>query len=59
MTAERSLHGVPLWMNDARVRRMIADSIRRRRAIRKRELAKFEQAVRAAENLATKKRRGP
>ena len=58
MTADRSLPDEPLWMNDARVRRMIADSIRRRRAKRKLELAKFEQAVQAAERMATKKRSG-
>ncbi len=58
MTADRSLPDEPLWMNDAGARRIIADSIRRRRAKRKLELEKFEQAVRAAEKAATKKRSG-
>lgn len=49
MRPHRSGADVPLWMNDARIRRMIADSVRRRRAKRMRELAKFESALRMAE----------
>jgi hypothetical protein len=41
-------------MNDARLRRSIADSVRRRRAKRMRELAKFESAVRMAEQKREK-----
>lgn len=50
MTAHRDHPASPLWMSDARIRRIIADSIRRRRAKRKRELADFEKAVRKAED---------
>jgi hypothetical protein len=49
MTSDRDVTAPPLWINDARVRRMIADSVRRRRAKRKRELADFERAVRCAQ----------
>jgi len=37
-------------MSDARIRRMIADSVRRRRAKRKRELADFERQVQRAQD---------
>ena len=49
MTHNRQLAAQPLWMSDARIRRMIADAVRRRRAKRKRELAEFEIAIRRAE----------
>lgn len=49
MTANRTSHEAPLWMSDARIRRMIADAVRRRRAKRRRELAQFESQVRQAE----------
>jgi hypothetical protein len=48
MKAHRAVPDVPLWMRDARVRRVMSDAIRRRRAKRKDELAKFEHAVRLA-----------
>jgi hypothetical protein len=51
MRPHRSGAAVPLWMNDARLRRSIADSVRRRRAKRMAELAKFERAVRMGEQL--------
>jgi hypothetical protein len=44
-----SLPDAPSWMSDARIRRRISDSIRRRRAKRKRELAEFETTIRRAE----------
>ena len=50
MTSHRDHPAAPLWMNDARIRRMIADSVRRRRAKRKRELADFERQVQRAQD---------
>lgn len=52
MTSHRVPTDVPLWMSDARIRRMISDAVRRRRAKRRRELALFEAAVRQAEQAA-------
>ncbi|MEQ1672839.1 MAG: hypothetical protein ABL893_18460 [Hyphomicrobium sp.] len=52
MTTHRTHTGAPLWMSDARIRRMIADAVRRRRAKRRRELALFEAAVRNAGQAA-------
>jgi hypothetical protein len=49
MRAQRSGEPDPPWMNDAQVRRVIAEQVRCRRAKRIRELVKFEQAVRQAE----------
>lgn len=49
MTSHRTAMPQPLWMTDARMRRLIADSVRRRRAKRRRELAEFETAVRSAQ----------
>jgi hypothetical protein len=49
MTRNRDQPERPRWMSDARLRRMITDQIRRRRAKRKRELAEFESAIRQAE----------
>lgn len=50
MTSNRNHPAAPLWMSDARIRRMIADSVRRRRAKRKRELADFERQVQRAQD---------
>ncbi len=50
MTSHRDHPAAPLWMSDARIRRLIADSVRRRRAKRKRELADFERQVQRAQD---------
>ena len=49
MTNNRDVPMPPRWMSDARIRRMMTDQIKRRRAKRRREFAAFENAVRAAE----------
>ena len=49
MSSHRALPAAPLWLRDPRVRRMISAAIKRRRAKRQRELAKFETAIRQAE----------
>ena len=49
MTHRRVAPVQPGWMKDARLRRMIAEQIRRRRAKRRREVAEFECAIRRAQ----------
>lgn len=41
----------PRFISDARIRRMIANSIKRRRAKRQRELAAFVTEIREAERI--------
>lgn len=49
MKPHRSSAVVPPWMNDARLRRNIAEAVRRRRVKRLAELARLERDVRLAE----------
>jgi hypothetical protein len=58
MKSHRAVPEVPMWMRDPRIRQKIADSIRRRRAKRKDELAKYEHAVRMAGEVDKGLRKG-
>ena len=49
----KTFDGEMRWLSDARLRRAIADAVRRRRLRRKFELAAFETAIRNAEAAKT------
>lgn len=47
-----SAQDAPRFLSDARIRRMIAEAVKRRRAKRRRELSAFVSAIRHAERQA-------
>lgn len=57
MTSHRTAMPQPLWMTDARMRRLIADSVRRRRAKGAASWPNLETAVRSAQDGARAIRR--